>query len=396
MQAIRNGPHLLEIDKAAKLAFVVNCPSKYLPIIQGTSSFLRSMELIVADVGLTAQQQLQAMIQRLTVPRSSLMGDSSESGEHKPIMLSLQGIQKRILSEVAARTFQPEGVASLTTFGMATYTAAQGLLVPVDPTGPAQLFLPMIRKALYKQSLNRLANLDSLAADLQALEDEVGPYQSTQKQSFKQPPLPPVGHQVVLAVTEAPHAEVRRVAQPEGPVRPVRTKAKWESQQTVEARLARVGAELSGRQHQDSVRQQEQQRRRSLSPGALQPAGGRQSERKQQYSDKQGGQQRGRAEKDQAPVQKQKSSKSCWAYNTDQGCSFGDSCRFTHDEQPLPQHRSAGRGQGALGDLGHAHAATSPRSPAATMSGCPAITVSDRVRADWRSMLPPVNASITA
>ena len=109
MQAIRNGPHLLEIDKAAKLAFVLNCPSKYLPIIQGTLSFLLSMELIVAEVGLTAQQQMQAMVQRLTVPRSSLMGDSSESGEHKPIMLSLKGIQSRILSEVAARTFQPVG-----------------------------------------------------------------------------------------------------------------------------------------------------------------------------------------------------------------------------------------------------------------------------------------------
>ena len=175
-----------------------------------------------------------------------------------------------------------------------------------------------------------------------------------------QPPLPPVGHQVVLAVTEAPLAEVRRVAQPDGPVRPVRNKAKWESQQTVEARLTRVGAELSGRQHQDSVRQPEQQRRRSLSPGALQPAGGRQSERKQQYSDKQGGQQRGRAEKDQAPVQKQKSSKSCWAYNTDQGCSFGDSCRFTHDEQPLHQHRSAGRGQGDAGGRGRPHGGRPP------------------------------------
>jgi hypothetical protein len=151
MQAIQRDPHLLEIDKAAKLAFVLGCPSRYLPIIQETSSLLQCMQLIVAEVGLTAQQQMQAMVQRLTVPRASLMSDSPENGENKPVMLSLQDIEKRILSEMAARTFVPVGVASITPFSMAAWTAAQGLLVPVDQTGPAQVFLPKVRKVLYGQ-----------------------------------------------------------------------------------------------------------------------------------------------------------------------------------------------------------------------------------------------------
>ena len=361
MQVFKSHPLLQEIDKAAKLAFMLNCPSRYLPVVQGTSSWLQCVHLIVAEVGLTAQQQMQAMVQRLTVPRSSLMGDSPENGETKTVMLSLKDLQKRLLSEMAARTFVPEGAASITPFGMAAWTVAQGLLVPVDPSGPAQVFLPDVRKALYEQ-VGRHDNLESLASELQRIEDKVGPYQSTQKQGFKppQPPAPGAGHQVVLAVTEAPQAEVRRAAQPDTPGRTVRGKAKWESQQTVEARLTRVGAELRGRPQQDSGRQQDQQRRPSLSPGPSLPASGRQSERNQQSGGKTGGQQRGRAEPEPARVQQTKSLKPCWAYNSDKGCSFGDSCRFTHGEQPLPQGRTAGRGQSDAGGRGQPHGGRPP------------------------------------
>jgi hypothetical protein len=231
--------------------------------------------------------------------------------------------------------------------------------VPVDQSGPAQVFLHDVRKVLYEQ-VGRHDNLESLASELQAIEDKVGPYQSTQKQGFKPPQPQAPGHHVVLAVTAAPQAEVRRPAQPDAPGRTVRSKAKWESQQTVDARLARVGAELRGRQQQDSSRQQDQQRRPSLSPGPNPPASGRQSERNQQTGGKTGGQQRGRAEPEPARVQQTKSLKPCWAYNSDKGCSFGDSCRFTHGEQPLPQSRTAGRGQGDAGGRGQPHGGRHP------------------------------------
>ena len=83
MQAVRSGPLLLEIDKAAKQAFVLNCPAKYLAHITGTQLFLETMQQVVADVGLTAQQQMQSMVQRLTVPRSLLMGDQPDGSEDK-------------------------------------------------------------------------------------------------------------------------------------------------------------------------------------------------------------------------------------------------------------------------------------------------------------------------
>ena len=354
MQAVRGHSLLQEIDKAAKLAFMLNCPPRYLPVVQGTSSWLQCIYQIIAEVGLTAQQQMQAMVQRLTVPRSSLMGDSPENGVNKTVMLSLKDIQRLILSELAARTFVPKGAADITPFGMATWTVAQGLVVPVDQSGPAQVFLHEVRKVLYAQ-VGRHDNLESLASALQAIEDKVGPYQSTQKQGFKPPQPQAPGHHVVLAVTAAPQADVRRAAQTDAPGRTVHSKAKWESQPTVEARLKRVGAELRGRQQQDSGRQEDQQRRSSLSPGPNPPASGRQSERNQQTGGKTGGQQRGRAEPEPARVQQTKSLKPCWAYNSDKGCSFGDSCRFTHGEQPLPQSRTAGRGQGDAGGRGQPH-----------------------------------------
>jgi hypothetical protein len=59
-------------------------------------------------------------------------------------------------------------------------------------------------------------------------------------------------------------------------------------------------------------------------------------------------------------VQQTKSLKPCWAYNSDKGCSFGDSCRFTHGEQPLPQSRTAGRVQGDAGGRGQPHGGRPP------------------------------------
>ena len=72
--------------------------------------------------------------------------------------------------------------------------------------------------------------------------------------------------QMVLAMTEAKGAEMRRAAPGPvgGPVRPERVKAKWESQQAVDARLERVGAELRGRTQQHGGRPQQQPRRHVL------------------------------------------------------------------------------------------------------------------------------------
>jgi hypothetical protein len=121
MAVIRSSPLLQEIDKAAKQALVLNCPAKYLAIIAGTPSFLGSMQLIIADIGLTAQQQMQAMVQRLTAPRLQLMGELPDAADVKPFMLSLTGLAGRILGEIATRTFTPIGAASITPFGIAAF-----------------------------------------------------------------------------------------------------------------------------------------------------------------------------------------------------------------------------------------------------------------------------------
>ena len=349
MAVIRSSPLLQEIDKAAKQALVLNCPAKYLTIIAGTPSFLGSMQLIIADIGLTAQQQMQAMVQRLTAPRLQLMGELPDAVDVKPFMLSLTGLAGRILGEIATRTFTPVGAASITPFGIAAWSAAQNLPTPVDPNALAAVYLPEVKRQLFEQVTDRHASLETLAASLHALEDRIGAYQAGSKQLFKPVAAAP---QMVLAMTDASSAEVRRAAPVGAPVRQERVKAKWETQQAVDARLERVGAELRGRPQQNGGRSQEQPRRPSLSPGAPNQAGGRQPERYHQQGGKQGEQQRSRAEKVPTPTLPPKSLKTCWAFNTDQGCPFGDNCRFSHDEQQRPQQRPAGRSQGDTGGRG--------------------------------------------
>ena len=78
-----------------------------------------------------------------------LLGDQADAGDTKPIMLSLAGLTRRTLAEIATRTFVPVGATVGTPLGIAAWSAAHKLPTPVDSSGPAAVYMQDIRKVLH-------------------------------------------------------------------------------------------------------------------------------------------------------------------------------------------------------------------------------------------------------